>query len=527
MSFGFGIGDVISAINAIIKTCERVAAVPKDILEASKDLERLRTVLENIGEIISEKTSVVHKHDSIKKRLVGDMEEVGQDVKRLKTHLHIWKGHEKKSPFQGAMQRILFAFYNIPQIKEIRSNFAEYREKLDEMLQILSINSHNKVLNAMEHIITKFEEFEKRRESRLSLDEALWSEREDRYSEWQNLEVEKRASPKKVDELKAFLEEKLRKLEQGALGREVAQEYMDEIESKLKDTASPEPAPQYSSPAVEEHSLAERSRIGYSTNRDRTNEYLKSQYLTVPRDPSRESGKNYQADSRRSTSSNGSIRRHWKERIDPWFRPPSPNSSRRASRSSSVNHSSVGTPARLSVQQLNSEFSSMSLREPQTTQGWTVVARARNRGKKTTNGSQSSDRTKNTSIPQLKWLATGDRSPVNILYVDWDNTSFSMMAKAYLELVRLWTMNANNTWPFDRVESAGFCVNEETILEPGSVIDLLAPTRSNFRSRDFPKEKEGLLNRLKGNRLAQFKNSFLDDFKHVLCLDEKSYEAIR
>lgn len=70
MSFGFGIGDVITAINAVIKACEKLAAVPKAISEASTDLERLLTVLTSIGRVTTEKTSVAHKNAIVYARSV-------------------------------------------------------------------------------------------------------------------------------------------------------------------------------------------------------------------------------------------------------------------------------------------------------------------------------------------------------------------------------------------------------------------------------------------------------------------------
>lgn len=61
MSFGFGIGDVIAAINALITACDKIAKVPKEMHEASGDSKRLLSVIASIGEVTADKNSIVHK----------------------------------------------------------------------------------------------------------------------------------------------------------------------------------------------------------------------------------------------------------------------------------------------------------------------------------------------------------------------------------------------------------------------------------------------------------------------------------
>jgi hypothetical protein len=74
------------------------------------------------------------------------MDEVKIDVKRLRKHLRIWKRQEKRPPFHSATKRILFAFYNVPEIKEIRENFVEYHNNLSLMLQLLIIKGQKESL---------------------------------------------------------------------------------------------------------------------------------------------------------------------------------------------------------------------------------------------------------------------------------------------------------------------------------------------------------------------------------------------
>jgi hypothetical protein len=65
MSFGFGIGDVVAAIAALVKACDKIAKVPKEMADASRDLERLLIVITSIGEITADKTSIAHRDSSM------------------------------------------------------------------------------------------------------------------------------------------------------------------------------------------------------------------------------------------------------------------------------------------------------------------------------------------------------------------------------------------------------------------------------------------------------------------------------
>jgi len=61
MAFGFGIGDVVAAINALVTTCDKIAKVPKEMREAAKDSQSLLVIIRRIGEETTDKSSIVHK----------------------------------------------------------------------------------------------------------------------------------------------------------------------------------------------------------------------------------------------------------------------------------------------------------------------------------------------------------------------------------------------------------------------------------------------------------------------------------
>ena len=61
MAFGFGIGDVVAAINALVTACDKIAKVPKEMREASEDSKSLLFVITRIGEETADKSSFVHK----------------------------------------------------------------------------------------------------------------------------------------------------------------------------------------------------------------------------------------------------------------------------------------------------------------------------------------------------------------------------------------------------------------------------------------------------------------------------------
>jgi len=69
-------------------------------------------------------------------------------------------------------------------------------------------------------------------------------------------------------------------------------------------------------------------------------------------------------------------------------------------------------------------------------------------------------------------------------------------------------------------------MNAATGIDPDYVMNLLASPRSNFRSKDFPNEKDKLFHRMKHKSPCEFKKQYLEYFNYILCFDEKSYEVV-
>ena len=61
MAFGFGIGDVVAAINALVTACDKIAKVPREMREASEDSKSLLFVITRIGEETADKRSIIHR----------------------------------------------------------------------------------------------------------------------------------------------------------------------------------------------------------------------------------------------------------------------------------------------------------------------------------------------------------------------------------------------------------------------------------------------------------------------------------
>lgn len=370
------------------------------------------------------------------------MEEVRQDVKRLKKHLHTWKRQYKRTPVQSAVHRILFVVYNVPEINEIRSNFAEYRNRLHLMLQILSVTGHNEILKGLEDIKASFREFGKRRESRLSLEETRQREREDRYWEWERLGFGEQKSPGEDTTLQAFLEQEQKKLEQSTPGDDAAQEHLDRITSKLWDAQPSAPIPQFKSSTTHSGSGTGTLNAESFNNRDRRGQYLstpkesplgsssRNQRTLTPRDSvlqthpstssrSRHSQRKSSISSRGSASTTTSHRKNLLDKINPWFQPTSSNSSRRPSRPTSNLQSSVGTPRPPPDQDIIPEISNLSLGGSQNTEGWeTVPTRAPIRSNAATTSSRSSGTRARRPTSRTRF----SQRTINVLCVDFDNT---------------------------------------------------------------------------------------------------------
>jgi len=69
-------------------------------------------------------------------------------------------------------------------------------------------------------------------------------------------------------------------------------------------------------------------------------------------------------------------------------------------------------------------------------------------------------------------------------------------------------------------------MNESTDINPDKAMDLLAPPRSKFRSRDFPSEQDKLAYRMRYKSPSEFKKQYLELFQYIICFDQKSYEEV-
>lgn len=103
---------------------------------------------------------------------------------------------------------------------------------------------------------------------------------------------------------------------------------------------------------------------------------------------------------------------------------------------------------------------------------------------------------------------------LEILFVDVTNGQRSIIAQAYMELLRSWTANVNGTWLFKRVDSAGINIkshfrntdgklsSDTYRIDPGrrchqGALDSLAGDKDYFASDDPPREKSAIFDRVR------------------------------
>jgi hypothetical protein len=302
----------------------------------------------------------------------------------------------------------------------------------------------------LRQIKASFAEYEKRKGSRLSLEEDRTREREGRYLEWES-RLEEDISPGKAAELEAFFGQKQQTLEQSASEGRMAQEHLDEISSRLWNSESSEPIPQIrvtggttdietwaksvSSPARRERrrlrqttssrensQACDRREPRTPTSRELTGHMPHSQSSASSRSNyHRRRGLSQGSD---STSTNTSRRGSIIARINPWFQQPSSASSRRTSGSNSRVQSHIGTPRQPADNNIIPEMSALSLGERQDAETWTtVLPRApppRSSTMTTKNFAQSSRRN-HPPVAQPRPLTSNSQNPRNILCVNWDN----------------------------------------------------------------------------------------------------------
>lgn len=109
------------------------------------------------------------------------------------------------------------------------------------------------------------------------------------------------------------------------------------------------------------------------------------------------------------------------------------------------------------------------------------------------------------------------------------------MAQTYLELVRVWTMNTQKRWLFERVHSVGIRVPTEltkATLEVDKLdkakakkvvkatpITALGGDESYFKTKD-PNEKETILTRMREHSTVGLFDYHFETFEYILCFDK-------
>lgn len=115
----------------------------------------------------------------------------------------------------------------------------------------------------------------------------------------------------------------------------------------------------------------------------------------------------------------------------------------------------------------------------------------------------------------------------------------SIIAQTYLELLRTWTMNTQERWLFECVDSAGICMHNSfsaPILSAFSYPPLRPPTAASktaalsaikggdgyFRTRDSPNEKETILKRMQARQAHGLTDMSFTKYEHIICFGERT-----
>ena len=141
--------------------------------------------------------------------------------------------------------------------------------------------------------------------------------------------------------------------------------------------------------------------------------------------------------------------------------------------------------------------------------------------------------------------ARSTSSHLEILCVDVFNGPRSVIAQAYLELLRAWTANVDGTtWLFKRVDSAGKNIrspfrssagklsSDAYLVEPGrrcgqGALDALAGDPDYFASDDWPGEKSAIFERVRQHTgQGLFLRSFFQ-YHYILCFEWRTLRALR
>ena len=439
------------------------------------------------------------------------------------------------------------------------------------MLNVLSIKSHHEthmkhddILKLMHDLKASFAESQSRKGLRLSLEETRLNEREEMFLKLKNFDFEERSSPGKAAELQNFLDLKQQKVEESVV-EEVRLEHLDEIISKLSGGQASNPPPrmrtprdQYPEPSVSSVSPpARRGRSAHHRITPREVSRTRSGNSGVQVVPALIKSTSHMSHSQSSASSKSSLRRKRDSSqatnstirslrdqylIDSGFY-SSPSTSSGPVSTSNFSVQSFGVTTR---PQANSDLASrLSLAEDEEFQERSRVPihdRTQNitPGRSASNFQPSSGRyyaptTQPNNVPPKK------KQKINILVVSGNNMgkfpvitslvapnlpplAVSKLAQTYFELLRLCSINTNSHWLFDRVESAGICINPKTDIDCDFAMRLLAS--SGFEYGDFPNEKDRLLRRIQAIRPAVFHKEYLKQFNYILCLDRNSYDIV-
>ncbi|MCJ1381454.1 hypothetical protein MMC17_004564 [Xylographa soralifera] len=127
---------------------------------------------------------------------------------------------------------------------------------------------------------------------------------------------------------------------------------------------------------------------------------------------------------------------------------------------------------------------------------------------------------------------------VRILVVDGSNVVRSVTMQAYLELVRVWTVNTTRRWIFQEVASAGYSVKssfttkhqsqiKHVLKSPGVLTDNKAlislAEQNHFRSA----EKRAIFARLDTGKTQGLKAIHFNNWDYILCFDKQAFSLLQ
>lgn len=116
------------------------------------------------------------------------------------------------------------------------------------------------------------------------------------------------------------------------------------------------------------------------------------------------------------------------------------------------------------------------------------------------------------------------------------------MAQVYLEVVRLWTVNVNNIWLYNRVESAGLQISSQLSSQAvaAKVLDhKLFPGGKPISAKTVNEvahlyggpdkqceELRSTFDRIRDRKLQGIEIKHFADFSHIICFDSGTREAL-